>query len=210
MKTGHMHIVGVLSKFWEEHAIEMNPFETLALVEWTHRYYRELRQFGVHDDSVELGYIQLCSTYAKKTHNSIMPMIISILKQERYDPKRSDQLDEDPRSGYLITNSPTDLLKLFEQTFELVLAKKIKSLILKTLKLFSTLTTTYQRALVKVLDLDLAKLPHDYLIAQCNNCFTFFEAVEDTLLQPLMKEMNMITEEEVEANYSQRNIMQFF
>jgi hypothetical protein len=37
-------------------------------LEWTHKYYRELRQFGVHDDSVENGYIQLCHAYSKKTH----------------------------------------------------------------------------------------------------------------------------------------------
>ena len=69
MKTGHLHLIGVLTKFWETHAVLMNPYETLSLIEWTHRYYRELKQFGVHDDSVESGYIQLCVAYSKKTHS---------------------------------------------------------------------------------------------------------------------------------------------
>jgi hypothetical protein len=90
MKNAHPHMCGVLSKYWEGHAVEMNPFETLAILEWTHKYYRELRQFGVHDDSVENGYIQLCHSYSKKTHCQILPMIVGILKQERYDPKRAD------------------------------------------------------------------------------------------------------------------------
>jgi|LauGreDrversion4_2_1035121.scaffolds.fasta_scaffold82848_2 hypothetical protein len=41
-------------------------------------------------------------------------MIIGILKQEKYDQKRSDQIEEDPKSGYIITNSPLDLIKIME------------------------------------------------------------------------------------------------
>ena len=75
--------------------------------------------------------------------------------------------------------------------------------------MFYSLISSYQRALVKLLDIDLPKLPHDYLIAQCNNCFTFFESMED-LLQPVKDSSPLCTEEEIEAHYSQRNILQFF
>ena len=70
--------------------MELNPYETLSLLEWSHRYYRELKQFGIHDDSVETGYIQLCIAYARKTHCQVLPMVVGILRQERYEPRRTD------------------------------------------------------------------------------------------------------------------------
>jgi hypothetical protein len=88
-----------------------------------------------------------------------------------------------------------------------VRAKRIKDLILKTLKVFYSLMQSYQRALVKMIEADLSRLPHDYMIAQCNNCFTFFEAMED-LIQPV-RESKICTDDELEAAYSQRNIQQY-
>jgi hypothetical protein len=38
------------------------------LIDWTYRYHRELKKFGINDDSVETGYLQLCTAYTKKTH----------------------------------------------------------------------------------------------------------------------------------------------
>jgi hypothetical protein len=61
-----------------------------------------------------------------------------------------------------------------------VRAKRIKDLILKTLKMFYSLMQQFQRALSKMLESD-PKLPHDFLIAQCNNCFQFFEQMEELL-----------------------------
>ena len=58
-----------------------------------------------------------------------------------------------------------------------------------------------------MLDSD-AKLPHDFLIAQCNNCFQYFEQMEE-LLEPV-RDMQMCSEDELEAAYSQRNIQQYF
>ena len=46
------------------------------------------------------------------------------------------QIEEDNRYGYLYTTAPTDLIKILEESFEVVRAKKIKELILKTLKMF--------------------------------------------------------------------------
>ena len=64
-----------------------------------------------------------------------MPIIINILKQER-DNK---QIEED-RSGYLYTNAPYDLVKILSESFQVVVAKRIKDLILKTLKMFQAIT----------------------------------------------------------------------
>ena len=135
MKTGHVHLCDVLAKFWEKRAVDFNPFETLSLVDWTYRYSRELRKFGISDDSIENGYLQLCNAYAKKTHAQIMPMVINILRQER----DSKQIEQDPKQGFLYTNAPFDLMKILGESFEVVLAKRIKELILKTLRMFYNL-----------------------------------------------------------------------
>lgn len=60
-----------------------------------------------------------------------MPLVVNVLKQE----KESKQIEED-RSGYLYTNAPFDLMKILGESFEIVLAKRIKELILKTLRMF--------------------------------------------------------------------------
>jgi hypothetical protein len=49
------------------------------------------------------------------------------------------QIEED-RSGYLFTNAVFDLVKMFSESFQVVVAKKIKELTLKTLKMFQILT----------------------------------------------------------------------
>jgi hypothetical protein len=57
MKTGHVHLCDVLSRYWEKRAVDFNPFETLALVDWTYRYSKDLRKFGIIDDSIDSGYL---------------------------------------------------------------------------------------------------------------------------------------------------------
>ena len=49
------------------------------------------------------------------------------------------QIEED-RSGYLFTNAVVDWVKMFSESFQVVVAKKIKELTLKTLKMFQILT----------------------------------------------------------------------
>jgi len=67
-----------------------------------------------------------------------MPMIVNILRQE----KETKQIEED-RSGYLYTNAPNDLMKIFNESFEVVIAKRIKELILKTLRMFYHIMQQY-------------------------------------------------------------------
>lgn len=56
-----------------------------------------------------------------------------------------------------------------------------------------------------MLETDAKLFQHDFLIAQCNNCFIFFEQIEESLLQPI-RDMQLCTEEELESHFSQRNI----
>lgn len=138
MRSGHLHLLDVLSRFWELRGVDLNPFETLSLLEWTHRYNRDLRRFGVTDDAVELGILQLSTAYVKKTHSQITPVVLNILRHER----GNKEIEEDS-SGYLYTNAPQDLAQMLRESFEVVLAKRVKELILKTLRLFYNLMQQY-------------------------------------------------------------------
>ena len=64
-----------------------------------------------------------------------MPVIVNILKQE----KEMKNIEEDTSYGYLYTTAPTDLIKILTDSFEVVRAKRIKELILKTLKMYYSL-----------------------------------------------------------------------
>ena len=82
METAHPHIKEVISKFWTKKALELNPFETLSLIDLVNQYNKSLSQYGISDDSIENGYLALCNAYARKIHSQIMPFIVSTLKAE--------------------------------------------------------------------------------------------------------------------------------
>ena len=60
-----------------------------------------------------------------------MPLIVNILTSE----KNQKQIEED-RDGFLYTNAPYDMVKILSESFKIVVAKRIKDLILKSLKMF--------------------------------------------------------------------------
>ena len=43
MDISHSHLLKVLSIYWEHNAIEMSPFETLTLIDWSYNYNKQLR-----------------------------------------------------------------------------------------------------------------------------------------------------------------------
>jgi hypothetical protein len=90
-----------------------------------------LKTFGISDDALENGYLTLCNAYARKIHSQVMPMIINVLKSE----KDTNAVEED-NDGYLFTNAPFNMLKIFSESFQIVTAKKIKELALRVLRVF--------------------------------------------------------------------------
>ena len=42
MDMTHSHLLKVLSIYWENNAIEMTPFETLTLIDWSFQYNNQL------------------------------------------------------------------------------------------------------------------------------------------------------------------------
>ena len=82
MEVSHSHILNLLGDYWENFAIKLNPFETLCIIDWAYNYNKQLRQFGIRDDSLYNGFLTLCNTYASKIHSTLIPLIINILKSE--------------------------------------------------------------------------------------------------------------------------------
>ena len=132
MEISHSHILKLLGDYWETYAIKLNPFETLCVIDWAYNYNKQLRQFAIRDDSLYNGFLTLCNTYASKIHGTLIPLILNILKSEASD---NCEIDEDHK-GYVFTTAPYDLVKLFNEAFQVVRVKKIKDLMLKMLKVY--------------------------------------------------------------------------
>ena len=63
-----------------------------------------------------------------------------------------------------MTNSPKDITEMLTQSFEIVTAKKIKELISKVLKVYTSIIKAYQNALIKFYNKS-ANIPQSYQIA---------------------------------------------
>jgi hypothetical protein len=79
MEVQHPHMLKLLGDYWDKWAIELNPFETLNLVDWTFKYNNELNRYGIQDDGLSTGFVKLCNAYARKIHSQLIPMMMNIL-----------------------------------------------------------------------------------------------------------------------------------
>ena len=43
MDLSHSHILKLLGDYWETYAIDLNPFETLTVIDWAYNYNKQLR-----------------------------------------------------------------------------------------------------------------------------------------------------------------------
>lgn len=96
----------------------------------------------------------------------------------------------------LITNSPNDLVQILTEAFQIVIAKKIKELTLKVLKVFTNILHQFQSALNQLYEKMKDQIAPNFLIAQCNNFFTFYELLED-MIKPVI-DLGIATEEEID------------
>ena len=82
----------------------------------------------------------MCNTYSIKIHSVLIPLILNIFKAET-DP--NVHIEADYRTSQLNTSAPTDMIKLFDEAFQVVRVKKIKYLMLTMLKVYETITEQY-------------------------------------------------------------------
>ena len=80
----------------------------------------------------------------------------------------------------------------------MVRVKDIKELMLKMLHIYETITFQYQAGLQKFINKERTPdkfLPMDFVIAQCNNFFLFWQVFQD-LINPMLQS-GMTTEEQI-------------
>jgi hypothetical protein len=143
MELTHPHILKLMGDYWDWRGIKLTPFETLNLIDWTYTYSKQLKLYGVRDDSLYNGFIVLCNAYATKIQSQLLPLCFTVLKQES---SIVGQVEADFK-GKVFTSFPTRLMKLFSEAFAVVRIKKIKELMLKMLKLYYDMTMAFQKAL---------------------------------------------------------------
>ncbi len=69
MDLSHVHLLKLLGAFWEKNGIDLNPFESLSIIDYSFTYYNKLRKFGVREDFLYNGFLILCNAYARKIHS---------------------------------------------------------------------------------------------------------------------------------------------
>jgi hypothetical protein len=68
MEVVHYHLTDVLSHYWEKLAVKISAFDTLAIVDWSYNYLKELKNFGITDQFLQNGFNNLCNAYSRKIH----------------------------------------------------------------------------------------------------------------------------------------------
>ena len=73
----------------------------------------------------------------------LLPVILNIFSAEAKKTKEKG-VEIDHRTDQLFTSAPTDIIKLFDEAFQVVRVKKIRYLMLTMLKVYETITEQYQ------------------------------------------------------------------
>jgi len=84
MEIHHVHLVTLLGNFWEKFGVDLNPYETLSMVDFAYTYHNKQRKFGVREDSLWNGFLILCNAYSRKIHSQITPLILGVLENESH------------------------------------------------------------------------------------------------------------------------------
>jgi hypothetical protein len=79
---------------------------------------------------------------------------------------------------------------------------------LKMLKVYEEITNQFLKALNLFIETNLQKLSIEYRIAQCNNCFLFWQLLQ-SLVGPLVEE-EIASDQEVQDHYNERLIINKF
>lgn len=134
MENHHVHLLTLLGNFWEKHGVDLNPYETLSMIDFAYTYICKKRKFGVSDDYLKNGFMVLCNAYGRKIHSQLIPLILGILEGEKTFQYETDY------EGIVNTVAPEGLIKLFFEAFQVVKIKGIKDLMLKLLKIYEEIT----------------------------------------------------------------------
>jgi hypothetical protein len=82
MENHHTHLITLLGNFWERYSVDLNPFETLCIIDFAYDLICKQQKYGVKEDRLLNGFMFLCNAYSRKIHSQITPLIIGVLKNE--------------------------------------------------------------------------------------------------------------------------------
>ena len=119
METAHPLVLKRIALEWNEKGLNFNVYETLELIEWTTQYSESLRRFGINDEGLDLGNDTLHNAYQHKVHMQITPLLVNILKNQRFQPPDEDE------HHHLYTQAPEAVFKLFGESLAVVRAQRL-------------------------------------------------------------------------------------
>ena len=185
--------------FWRKFYNKMQHADILRMSMLLLRFRDELLQLNVDDENLYKNGKELIKIYYKKTYQNILSAIENILKNER---EVKGILSEE---GELYTQGPGDLFSLLSNTFDLVKDTQNKCVYIEILVLFKESIKQYILGIDAVLvNLDII-VDNKYLIAVANNSFNTINLLNNLIDD--MKEMNVLTEDEINQNLQNNKIM---
>ena len=189
----------ITESFWKRFYNKMEHADILKMSMLLLTFRDELMKLNVDDENFYKNGKELVKIYYKKTYQNILSVIESILKNER---EVKGIISE---TGELYTQGPTDLFGLLSNTFDLVKENKNKCVYIEILVLFKESIKQYIIGIDTVLiNLDII-VDNKYLIAVANNSFNTINLLNDLIDD--MKEMRVLTEEEININLQNNKLM---
>ena len=185
--------------FWKKFYNKMEHADILRMSMLLLTFRDELMELNVNDENLYKNGKELIKIYYKKTYQNILSVIENILKNER---EVKGIISED---GDLYTQGPTDLFGLLSNTFDLVKENKNKCVYIEILYLYKESIKQYIIGIDTVLiNLNII-VDNKYLIAVANNSFNIINLLNN--LVDDMKEMNVLTIEEIDQNLQNNKLM---
>ena len=189
----------ITETFWKKFYNKMEHADILKMSMLLLTFREELLDLNINDENLLKNGKELVKIYYKKTYQNILSVIESILKNER----EVKGIVSD--TGELYTQGPGDLFGLLSNTFDLVKENKNKCVYIEILVLFKESIKQYIIGIDTVLvNLNII-VDNKYLIAVANNSFTIINLLNNLIDE--MKEMNVLTEEEINQNLQNNKLM---
>ena len=189
----------ITRSFWDRLYNKIEHSVILKMSMLLLNFRENLLDLYVDDQNLYKNGKELVKIYFKKTYQNILSVIQSILKNEREIKKIESE------TGEYVTHGPSDLFEILSRTFDLVKENKDKCVYKELLLLFKESIKQYLIGVDTVLmNLDII-LDDNYLIAVANNSFSMVKLLNN--LMDDMKEMNVLTEQEINEGIQNQKLM---
>ena len=195
--------------FWKRFYNKMEHADILRMSMLLLTFRDELLELNVDDENFYKNGKELIKIYYKKTYQNILSAIENILKNERevkgVQSETGELYTQGPTDLFGLLSNPTDLFGLLSNTFDLVKENRNKCVYIEILVLFKESIKQYIIGIDTVLvNLNII-VDNKYLIAVANNSFNIINLLNNLIDD--MKEMNVLTKEEINQNIQKNKLM---